>query len=296
MSTISTAAKPRQLRLVHLFIALALAAVALAIGAQFDAMLGIALGFHLIAFGAIWNWRASYAVLIPLTSIAAFWLLMPNSGRAPIAARRMQCSHNLKQLMLALHNYHDVHHQLPPAVVKDQSGKPLYSWRVLLLPYLEQEPLYRQFHLDEPWDSPHNSKLARQLTNVFSCPGEITRREKTSLTNYVAIVGDETLWPDRAITWGDVTDGTSATLAIVEWAESDIVWSEPRDLAMDKISPWWNTTKTKRQGVHRHSGGVHVAWGDGRISHLQPHGLSAPDLRAILTRNGNDAVREGALE
>src|SRR5262249_21734482 len=73
-----------------------------------------------------------------------------------VATRRMQSTNNLKQIALAMHSYHDTMGRFPPAIVRDKEGKPLYSWRVLLLPYLEQQNLYNQFKLDEPWDSEHN--------------------------------------------------------------------------------------------------------------------------------------------
>src|SRR3990172_9467251 len=85
------------------------------------------------------------------------FLLLPGSGRSHNAAsRRTACKNNLHQIEMALHYYHDKYHCFPPAYVADASGRPLHSWRVLLLPFLEQENLYRQYRFDEPWDGPHN--------------------------------------------------------------------------------------------------------------------------------------------
>ena len=78
---------------------------------------------------------------------------------------------NLKQIGLAMHNYHDVHRTLPPAYHADASDRPLLSWRVLILPYLEQDALYREFHLNEPWDSDHNKKLIERIPAVYQSPG-----------------------------------------------------------------------------------------------------------------------------
>jgi hypothetical protein len=71
---------------------------------------------------------------------------------------------------LALHNYQDLHGRLPPAVVYGEGNRPLYSWRVLLLPFLEQQALYDKFHRDEAWDSPHNMKLLAAMPSTYAPP------------------------------------------------------------------------------------------------------------------------------
>ena len=86
------------------------------------------------------------------------------------AARRAQSMNNLKQFALAMHNYHDTNGKFPAASSFDKDGKPLLSWRVHVLPYLEQAELYKQFHLDEPWDSEHNKKLIEKMPNVLASP------------------------------------------------------------------------------------------------------------------------------
>jgi len=75
------------------------------------------------------------------------------------AARRMQCSSYSKGILLAFHNYSDTHGALPPLYTVDDEGKPLHSWRVLILPFLEQQDLYNQIRLDEPWDSEYNKQF-----------------------------------------------------------------------------------------------------------------------------------------
>ena len=81
-------------------------------------------------------------------------LLLPAVQASREAARRAQCANNLKQIGLAFHNYHDAHKTFPPAYIPDKDGKPMHSWRVLILPYLEQQALYKRYNFDEPWDSP----------------------------------------------------------------------------------------------------------------------------------------------
>jgi type II secretory pathway pseudopilin PulG len=162
--------------------------------------------------------------------------LIPNLRRcAREAARRMQCSNNLKQIGLALQNYHDDHHSLPPAYIADSNGKPIHSWRVLILPYLERKALYDKYSFDEPWDGPNNSKLHDEIVHVFCCPSRPGQQTKTQ-TSYVAVVGASTAWPDdKAISLADIKDGTSNTVVVVEMEKSGIHWMEPRDLNFDQI-------------------------------------------------------------
>ena len=77
-----------------------------------------------------------------------------------------------------MHNYHDTYGTFPPAATTDGADKPLLSWRVAILPFLEQQPLYEQFHLDEPWDSPHNKTLIEQMPQVYAIPGSPTKETR----------------------------------------------------------------------------------------------------------------------
>ena len=98
-------------------------------------------------------------------------LLLPAVQSARGAARRMTASNNLKQVMLGLHNYHDAYKRLPPSAITDDNGKPLLSWRVAVLPFVEEQALYEKFHLDEPWDSEHNLPLSKELPAAYDLPG-----------------------------------------------------------------------------------------------------------------------------
>src|SRR5262245_57272957 len=93
-------------------------------------------------------------------------LLLPAVQAARASARRAQSTNNLKQIAIALHNYHDTYRTFPPAVVTDAAGQPLYSGRVLLLPFMEQMALYQQFDLTQPWDSPRNLPISQTVVKV----------------------------------------------------------------------------------------------------------------------------------
>ena len=97
-------------------------------------------------------------------------LLLPAIRSAGPAARRAQCVNNLKQIALALHNYEQAHKALPPAYTVDAKGRPLHSWRTLILPYLEQEPLYQTIDLSKPWNDPANAKALETAASRFSLP------------------------------------------------------------------------------------------------------------------------------
>ena len=111
------------------------------------------------------------------------------------AARRSQCVNNLKQIGLAMHNYLAEHKTFPPAYSRDKSGRPLLSWRVHILPYLEQAALYKEFRLDEPWDSPHNRPLIDKIPQVYRCPDMGRKPADLGKTTYLAPRGKATIFP-----------------------------------------------------------------------------------------------------
>ncbi len=147
-------------------------------------------------------------------------------GQAAVdAAKRAEgtvVKNHLKQLVLAMHNYHDVYKQFPPAAIRDAQGRPLLSWRVALLPFLEENQLYHQFHLDEPWDSPHNKPLLAKMPQVFS-PRSATLRAEGKTTLLVP-VGKQTIFgPPEGVAIREITDGTVNTILIVDADEAHAV-------------------------------------------------------------------------
>jgi hypothetical protein len=150
------------------------------------------------------------------------------------AAARVASANHLKMIALAMHEYAEAHDgRLPPAVVRDAYGKPLYSWRVLLLPYLEEQKRYSQFHLDEPWDSPHNIGLLPSMPKVYSIPIALPVKAKAepSSTFYQVFIGDGTAFEgSRGLRFpDDFSKGTSTTVLVVE-AATAAAWTKPEDL------------------------------------------------------------------
>jgi len=193
-------------------------------------------------------------------------LLLPAVGSARGAARRMQCINNLKQIGLAMHNYHSTFDCFPPAYVADENGKPMHSWRVLLLPYLEAQWLYDQYDFDEPWDGPNNSSLADFMPEVYRCPSD--SGPNASDTSYMMIVGPEAISNGSKTTrLAQVKDGSSNTIMVVEVANSGTGWMEPSDLKADRIS--FKINDGTPQGIRsNHPGGACVLFCDGSVQFL----------------------------
>jgi hypothetical protein len=143
---------------------------------------------------------------------------------------RGNATNNLRQIGLAMHNYHDVNNGFPAAAICDKKGKPLLSWRVAILPYIEQDQLYKQFKLDEPWDSEHNKKLIEKMPKTYALPGA----KADGKTHYRVFTGNGAGFDVvQATRIQDITDGTSNTLMIVETADPT-AWSKPDDIEYDE--------------------------------------------------------------
>jgi len=214
-------------------------------------------------------------------------LLLPAVQAAREAARRTNCSNNLKQITIAMHNYHDVFNALPPAYTVDAAGKPLHSWRTLLLPYLEASHIYTQIDLNEPWDSPRNLSVSSQMPMVYRCPSDPSAGPSSTTTNYLAIVGaGAAMEGSTKRSFADITDGTSNTVIFVEAAGSGINWMEPRDMDINAFVSQYGTPAAGRPS---HPGGGNVALADGSVRFLS--GVTTQEVpQGLATRNGGESV------
>ena len=150
------------------------------------------------------------------------------------ARQRIRSANNLKQIMIAIHNYHDTNGFLPRDIA-DKNGKPLLSWRVLLLPYIEQDNLYKAFKLDEAWDSDTNKKLLAKMPDVYKVGIE---PKGATETYYQGFAGPGTAFePGKKLTLASVTDGTSNTVGVIE-AGPPVEWTKPADIAYDPKKPF----------------------------------------------------------
>jgi hypothetical protein len=178
-------------------------------------------------------------------------------------------------------NYQEVHGRLPPAVVYGEDGTPLYSCRVLLLPYIEQDGLYQEFHLEEPWDSPHNIQLLPKMPATYAPPGRKAKMVPPYHTVCHVFVGKAAAfegWEGLNLV-ADFPDGTSNTLLVVEAGEP-VPWSKPADLKYDPDRPLPHLRCLFRDGFR---GG----FADGSAGWF-PKGTDEATLRALLSRNGGE--------
>jgi RNA polymerase sigma factor (sigma-70 family) len=182
---------------------------------------------------------------------------------------------NLRQIALAFHNYMAAYNTFPPAASYDRGGRPLLSWRVHLLPFLEQDELYKQFHLDEPWDSDHNKALLGKMPRVYALPGKALK--DPWLTPFQVFVGKDALFdgPRKPRLAEDIPDGTSNTILVVEGAEG-VPWTKPEDIPLGEKDP-----RTQIGGWYGDFANVSLCDGSARKIDLRK--MSTETLRNAIT-------------
>jgi len=209
-------------------------------------------------------------------------LLLPALQAARTAARRQQSMNNLKQINLALLNYESTYGTFPPAYIADENGKPMHSWRVLILPFMEQQALYKRYNFDEPWDGPSNRPFHNTVVPQYVDPA--SPNGPTSFTSYVAVTGANTLFPGaEAVALKDVVDGLSNTVSVVTTTDEDILWCEPRDLEYDQMSFQINDPEYSCISSD-YPGGAPVGFADGSVRFVQDD-MDSETLQGLLTRD-----------
>lgn len=210
-------------------------------------------------------------------------LLLPAVQAAREAARRMQCSNNLKQVALAMHNYHDVYRAFPPAFTTDANGRPLHSWRTLLLPYMEQQALYSQIDLNKPWDDPVNLPFANVVVPTYSCPS--ARFDSPEKTGYQVVVDPSAIFSGaNSCPISTVIDGTSNTLLVVEVeAFNAVPWMSPQDTDLPTFM------MRGQMGGNTHTGGAQAAFADGSVKFLADS-MDPTIAAALVTKGGGENV------
>jgi prepilin-type processing-associated H-X9-DG protein len=208
-------------------------------------------------------------VLMPLVVGMFVSLFMPSTPTAHESARRAVCQNNLKQIGIALCSYHQKYGSFPPAYVADANGKPLYSWRVLILPFLGQGNLRNTIRNDEAWNGPNNVKVTNTVVRTFDCPDDPQLATPSpAFTSYVAVVGHHTAW--AGATPRKLSDFKSPgnTILVIEAANSGIQWAEPRDLHVGETPLTINPPGG--QGISSdHPAGVNAVFADGSVHFLR---------------------------
>ena len=226
--------------------------------------------------------RDSFPNLVtgPAVGVVAVALLLPAVQSAREAARRAQCSNNLKQIMLGMMKHENGHKALPARAIVNQAGTPILSWRVAILPFIGELDLHTKFRLNEPWDSPHNKALLAEMPAIYRCPScPVT---DPTHTNYHVYGGPGTLLEaSRGVKLNEITDGTSTTISVVE-SKHGVPWTKPEDIPFDpngQIIP----------GSAFHPGLFNAAFADGSVKPIKlPVDLDF--LRSLITRAGGERV------
>jgi hypothetical protein len=199
--------------------------------------------------------------------------------------------YDFRTLALGLLQYESRHGAFPPAYLADANGKPMHSWRVLILPYVEESQLYSEYRFSEPWDGPNNRKLALRRPDVFACPGH--DHLPPDATTYVAVTGPRTLFdPNFKATSTNIPDGTSGTLLLVEGSRA-VPWMSPEDVGYDEMLRALTARDAgiDELGGHRHRGeyqewtwGRSVAFADSHVRFLR-HGMPRESAEKLLRRD-----------
>ena len=185
-------------------------------------------------------------------------------------------TNNLKQIALGFHSYHDAYGHLP-GNIEDKDGKPLLSWRVAILPFLEQDALYKQFKMDEPWDSDNNKKLIEKMPEIYA---PVRVKAKAGETFYQVFEGEDALFgPKKKPPIVSITDGTSNTGMVFEAGET-VSWSKPADMHFDQKKPL-----PKLGGLF--DGESLVAMCDGSVKHLKKKPDEQQLKYMIMPADGN---------
>ncbi len=209
-----------------------------------------------------------------------FVVLLPARRSARGPAHIAQCRNNLKQIGLALHNYHDVYGCFPPPYTVDASGRKLHSWRTLILPFLEHSPLYGTIDLSKPWDDPVNEPARRTVVSVYHCPSLSGDGDRTT---YMAVVSS-----DGVFRWGETTsrdqirDDAARTLLVLEAnGGRSVPWMEPADLDEQTVHALAHASDPP----HRHR--INLLMGDGSLCSNDVRELSE-QIRALVSIAGGD--------
>ena len=226
-------------------------------------------------------------------ALGVFWGWLPAIADQR-TVERLTCASHLRHIALALQAYEAANGCFPPAYVVDRYGKPLYSWRVLLLPYLGQQDLADRFHFNELWDSNRNREVTELTIGLYQCPAQPSTRSPT--TNYMMVVGPHTISRGReSVKMAEITDGLADTIMLVEVADSEVRWAEPKDLDFDRLT--FKINGGKRQGneissYHPHGanaafGAEHANLQDGLVRFLK-NSTDPYLVKAMLTINGDE--------
>jgi hypothetical protein len=231
---------------------------------------------------------------VALFVLVVWALLLPTGGHSGEPSFRTQCRNNLKTIGIAFHNFHDEDGAFPSAVINARAPR---SWRVELLPWIDQEPLRTRYNDDAEWNAAQNEPLTFMPPREYVCPSNFNPMDERNrrYTAYAAVTGDgSTLLADRRNSISQIADGTSNTLMVIEACGQEIVWTEPRDVDATKAPIGINlngSSKTRSPGLGSsyHVGGCQVLTGDGAVRFMS-QSIDPTLLKSLTTAAGGENV------
>lgn len=172
--------------------------------------------------GAVVCFSVIFLVVVLVMRVA-----LPAAQQMRVARMHQNSQDNIRRIVVALNKYHDNHGSYPPAYFADDKGKPMHSWRVMILPELGRNDLYRQYDFDVPWDAPENFGVTMQMPHEYASFGnQATLGSNT--TQFCAVVGKGTMFPHaKSVTRSEITDSHDTVLAIVEVQGIGFDWTDP---------------------------------------------------------------------
>lgn len=194
-------------------------------------------------------------------------------------ARRTQCTNNLREIAMVLYQYQVTHGEFPPAYTVDANGKPLHSWRTLILPLLGRRDLYESIDLTKPWNDPANSAAYNTTVPIFLCPSATCPRNHTTYLANAAKDGFFSAAEPRKL--ADITDVQGKTLLVIEVdSHQSVHWMSPLDADEARIL-------SIGESASPHSGGMNAAMCDGSVLFLRGN-MPAADRRAMISIANGD--------
>jgi type II secretory pathway pseudopilin PulG len=271
--------------------------------AAFGVPLGVVASLFVLGY---WRWNprwpgALVELLVVILVIGMLLgLLMPTVQSPRERSRVMACGSNMQSIALALRAYQRTQGRLPAA--GDEESRTM-SWRVAILPWLENRNIYEAYDGAEAWNSGANAKATSQALPIYECPSDLPMTLGAPQTNYFAIVDTRTMWgggEPQAF-----KDPPGKTILLIEAAGLSVPWAEPRDLSFDealailtgKAPNQVMHVRTPQQGFYQKGygqAGVHVAFANGRVGFV-PEGISPKLARALLTANGGEEIAQAEI-
>ena len=232
-----------------------------------------------------------FGVVVAALLVVAFVRLVHNAREQ---ARESVCNAHLYKMVFAMREYHEQHGRLPPPYVVDEAGRPMHSWRVLLLPYLGYNELYSQYNFEEPWNGPNNSKLKNKMPDIYRCPN--VSESNSFQTNYFVVVGASTAFPANqsvaienfaGATDGEliITDDPTTTALVIESATRTTNWLEPNDIVLEEVLE--NGEFERMLDECPDPAGIGVVFADGKYFRISSR-PSAEDLRSMWIIQGGE--------